>query len=152
MGVVTGQAIAVRRAALERRGNLTRPKTTGSATRQQWFDCVSDEASNALLKAQRIERKIEDSLFCTPTVTAPPDPAGGTNRGINRINPAPTEGGFWEVVGGLFYMCYRVAMLLFSTGNRPVGACGKPAADLPQLVGKLSATCFHLGLHPSSTA
>jgi hypothetical protein len=50
MGVVKGQAIAVRRATLERSGDLTQPRTPTSATRQQWFDCASDESSNVPLK------------------------------------------------------------------------------------------------------
>jgi len=50
MGVVKGQATAVRRAALERNGDLTQPWTPTGATRQQWFDCASDESSNTPLK------------------------------------------------------------------------------------------------------
>jgi hypothetical protein len=68
------------------------------------------------------------------------------------MNPVLTEGSFWELVGDLFSICQRLAIMLFSTGNRLARACGKPVANLPLLAGKLSATCICLGNHSLSCA
>jgi hypothetical protein len=64
--------------------------------------------------------------------------------GINRISPVLTEGSFWELVGGLFFICQCLANRLFFAGNRIGTAWHKPVADLPQLADKLSATCVRL--------
>ena len=67
---------------------------------------------------------------------------GETKEGINCITPILVEASFWELVGDLFSICQRLAIMLFSSGNRLARTCGKPAANLPQLDANLLGKLF----------